>query len=234
MRLQKYIAAAGVCSRRDAEEFIRQGKVTVNGKVAAIGDGAEDGDIVCLNGKRLSLPAEHTYIVLNKPRGYVTTLEDEHHRPTVAELVKDAGVRLFPVGRLDFMSEGLLLFTDDGETANHLMHPSHGVSKTYRVWVKGTESVHSALEMQKTITYNGVRYRPAEVRVLRSSDDGAILDMTIHEGKNREIRNMCAAVGLNVQRLLRIRQGEIALGSLPSGQWRYLTQKEIDYLRTLQ
>ena len=113
MRLQKYIAAAGVCSRRDAEEFIRQGKVTVNGKVAAIGDGAEDGDIVCLNGKRLSLPAEHTYIVLNKPRGYVTTLEDEHHRPTVAELVKDAGVRLFPVGRLDFMSEGLLLFTDD-------------------------------------------------------------------------------------------------------------------------
>ena len=234
MRLQKYIAAAGVCSRREAEEYIRAGKVTVNGTVASIGDGAEAGDTVCLNGKRLTLPEEHTYIVLHKPRGYVTTMHDTHDRPTVAELVQDAGVRLFPVGRLDCMSEGLLLFTDDGETANRMAHPSHGVSKTYRVWVAGPEAAKAAAMLRTSITYNGVRYRPAEVRVLRSTEDTALIDVTIREGKNREVRNMCAAAGLKVQRLMRIRQGEISLGDLPAGQWRYLTEKETEYLHTLR
>ena len=190
MRLQKYIAAAGVCSRREAEEYIRRGKVTVNGAAASLGASAEEGDIVCLNGKRLSLPEEHTYILLHKPRGYVTTLRDTHGRPTVAELVQDAGVRLFPVGRLDCMSEGLLLFTDDGETANRLAHPSHGVSKTYRVWVSGPDAAEAAGALRRPIVYNGVRYRAAEVRVLRSAEERALIDVTVREGKNREVRNM--------------------------------------------
>ena len=230
MRLQKYIAAAGVCSRREAEEYIRQGKVTVNGVTASLGESAEGNDVVCLNGRRLSLPEEHTYVLLHKPRGYVTTL---HGRPTVAELVQDAGVRLFPVGRLDCMSEGLLLFTDDGEIANRLAHPSHGVSKTYRVWVSGPDAAESAGALRRPIVYEGVRYRAADVRVLRSTEDKALIDVTIREGKNREVRNMCAAAGLKVQRLLRIRQGEIALGDLSAGQWRYLTPKELEYLHSL-
>ena len=185
MRLQKYIAAAGVCSRREAEEYIRQGRVTVNGVTASLGSGAEEGDVVLLNGKRLSLPEEHTYVLLHKPRGYVTTLRDTHGRPTVAELVQDAGVRLFPVGRLDCMSEGLLLFTDDGEMANRLAHPSHGVSKTYRVWVSGPDAAEAAGALRRPIVYEGVRYRAAEVRVLRSTEDRALIDVTIREGKAR-------------------------------------------------
>ena len=155
-------------------------------------------------------------------------------RPTVAELVQDAGVRLFPVGRLDCMSEGLLLFTDDGEMANRLAHPSHGVSKTYRVWVSGPDAAEAAGALRRPIVYEGVRYRAAEVRVLRSTEDRALIDVTIREGKNREVRNMCAAAGLKVQRLLRIRQGEISLGDLPAGQWRYLTAKELEYLQSLR
>ena len=217
-----------------AEEYIRQGRVTVNGVTASLGSGAEEGDVVLLNGKRLSLPEEHTYVLLHKPRGYVTTLRDTHGRPTVAELVQDAGVRLFPVGRLDCMSEGLLLFTDDGEMANRLAHPSHGVSKTYRVWVSGPDAAEAAGALRRPIVYEGVRYRAAEVRVLRSTEDRALIDVTIREGKNREVRNMCAAAGLKVQRLLRIRQGEISLGDLPAGQWRYLTAKELEYLQSLR
>lgn len=148
-------------------------------------------------------------------------------------LCQDAGVRLFPVGRLDCMSEGLLLFTDDGEMANRLAHPSHGVSKTYRVWVSGPDAAEAAGALRCPIVYEGVRYRAAEVRVLRSAEDRALIDVTIREGKNREVRNMCAAAGLKVQRLLRIRQGEISLGDLPAGQWRYLTAKELEYLQSL-
>lgn len=140
----------------------------------------------------------------------------------------------FPVGRLDCMSEGLLLFTDDGEMANRLAHPSHGVSKTYRVWVSGPDAAEAAGALRCPIVYEGVRYRAAEVRVLRSAEDRALIDVTIREGKNREVRNMCAAAGLKVQRLLRIRQGEISLGDLPAGQWRYLTAKELEYLQSLR
>ena len=239
MRLQKYIAAAGVCSRREAEEYIRRGKVTVNGAAASLGASAEEGDIVCLNGKRLSLPEEHTYILLHKPRdgvmneGHRSAMLGMKGRPTVAELVQDAGVRLFPVGRLDCMSEGLLLFTDDGETANRLAHPSHGVSKTYRVWVSGPDAAEAAGALRRPIVYKGVRYCAAEVRILRSAEERALIDVTVREGKNREVRNMCASAGLKVHRLLRIRQGEIALGDLPAGQWRYLTAKELEYLQSL-
>lgn len=235
MRLQKYIAAAGVCSRREAEKRIREGRVTLNGRTAALGAGTEDPkDVICVDGRPVRPPAEHTYVMLHKPKGYVTTMRDEKGRPTVAELVADAEVRLFPVGRLDYDSEGLLIMTDDGEAANRLAHPSHGVKKTYHVWVRGADVAAAAEGLRQPVVYSGTRYRAAEVRVLE--DDGAgrgELSVTIGEGKNREVRNLCAANGLTVTRLVRVSQGELRLGDLRSGQWRYLTRKEIDFLHNL-
>ena len=233
MRLQKYIAGCGYCSRRRAEELLIAGRVTVNGRTASLGDSMEEGDIVCVDGKPLSPPKEHTYIMLHKPRGYVTTLSDEKGRPTVAALTSDAGVRLFPVGRLDLMSEGLLILTDDGEIANRLAHPSHGVEKTYRVWVKGEDPLAASDTLRRPVRYQGVSYRPAEVRPVRVRDTEAILDVTVSEGKNREVRNMCAAAGLKVKRLVRTRQGCLKLGSLGAGEWRYLTGAEIAYLHEI-
>ena len=235
MRLQKYISAAGVCSRREAEERILQGRVTVNGVVASLGDRADEpGDVVRVDGVIVRPVEVHTYVLLNKPRGYVTTMHDEKGRPTVAELVRDTGVRLYPVGRLDCMSEGLLLMTDDGETANRLAHPSHGVEKTYRVWVKGKESAAVYAEgLSHTITYKGVKYRGAQVRILKDNEKETVLELTITEGKNREIRNMCAALSLRVLRLQRIRQGDLTLGGLAPGEWRYLTEKEASFLQDL-
>ena len=236
MRLQKYLSAAGVCSRREAEERIAAGRVTVNGKVASLGDGTDSPeDVVRMDGVIVRPVEVHTYVLLNKPRGYVTTLHDEKGRPTVAELVRDAGVRLYPVGRLDCMSEGLLLMTDDGETANFLAHPSCGVKKTYRVWVKGEgESIAPYAEkLTHSITYKGVKYRGAQVRIAKDNEKESVLELTIAEGKNREIRNMCAALSLRVLRLQRIRQGELSLGGLAPGEWRYLTEKEAAYLREL-
>ena len=233
MRLQKYIAACGYCSRRKAEELVLSGRVTVNGVTASLGDGMEEGDVVCVDGKPLSRPPERTYVMLHKPKGYVTTLSDEKGRPTVAELVSDAGVRLFPVGRLDLQSEGLLILTDDGEIANRLAHPSHGVEKTYRVWVKGENAAASAEHLRHPIKYRGVSYRAAKVDLIRSDEQSAVLDVTVQEGKNREVRNMCAAAGLTVKRLLRLRQGELKLGDLPAGEWRYLTDAEVRYLHEI-
>lgn len=233
MRLQKFIAGCGYCSRRKAEELLLSGRVTVNGSTASLGDSMEEGDAVCVDGVSLTPPRERTYVMLHKPRGYVTTLSDERGRPTVAELVADAGLRLFPVGRLDLQSEGLLILTDDGEIANRLAHPSHGVEKTYRVWVKGEEPAAAAETLRHPVSYRGASYRGAKVAVIRSDDSGAVLDVTVQEGKNREVRNMCAAAGLTVKRLLRLRQGELKLGDLPAGQWRYLTDREVRYLHEI-
>lgn len=234
MRLQKYIVSCGFCSRRNAEKLISDGRVTINGRVASLGDSMEnDGDIICLDGKPLVPPARHTYIMLHKPRGYVTTLSDEQGRPTVAELVADVGTRLFPVGRLDLQSEGLLILTDDGEIANRLAHPSYGVRKTYRVTVHGGDFVSAVQALQRPITYEGVSYQPAEVSVVRRREHRTVLDITVSEGKNREVRNMCAAVGLSVERLIRIRQGDLFLGDLPMGKWRFLSEQEMEYLQHL-
>ncbi|MBQ3276033.1 MAG: rRNA pseudouridine synthase [Oscillospiraceae bacterium] len=233
VRLQKYIAGCGYCSRRKAEELLLSGRVTVNGVKASLGDGMEEGDVVCVDGEPLSQPTERTYVMLHKPKGYVTTLSDEKGRPTVAELTADAGVRLFPVGRLDLNSEGLLILTDDGEIANRLAHPSHGVEKTYRVWVKGENAAGAAERLRGPMEYRGVSYRGAKVSLLRSDENSAVMDVTIGEGKNREVRNMCAAAGLRVKRLLRLQQGELKLGDLPPGQWRYLTDGEILYLHKI-
>ena len=234
MRLQKYLSRSGVCSRRRAEELITAGRVTVNGQTALLGQTVDEAsDVVCLDGEIVSPPSGPTYIMLHKPRGCVTTLRDPEGRPTVAELVADAGVRLYPVGRLDFMSEGLLIMTDDGETANRLAHPSHGVKKTYRVWVRGEHPAAAVEKLTGPITYKGVGYRGALLEEVHLSVHRARMDMTISEGKNREIRNMCAAVGLRVERLVRLRQGELELGDLPAGQWRYLRPREIRYLQDL-
>ena len=236
MRLQKYISAAGICSRREAEQRILDGRVTVNGQIAALGQSVDETvDQVCVDGRPVRPPRECTYVMLHKPRGYVTTMKDERGRPTVAQLVSDAEVRLYPVGRLDYDSEGLLIMTNDGEVANRLAHPSHGVKKTYHVWVKGTDLPAAAEKLRHPMSYQGINYKGAKVELLTDEGDGrGKLAVTIGDGKNREVRNMCAAAELKVLRLQRISQGELRLGNLPAGEWRYLTSKETQYLQNLQ
>ena len=226
-RLQKLLSAAGVCSRRAAETYIAGGRVTVNGRPAELGQRADpERDDIRVDGKPLAPRAEHVYLLLNKPRGYVTTLADERGRKTVAELVKDCGQRVYPVGRLDLDSEGLLLMTNDGELMQHLLHPSHEVSKTYHVSVYGP--VFGAAERLSAVTdLEGEPIRPAQVKALRQTARTAELAVTIHEGKNRQIRRMCAACGLTVKRLCRVREHTLELGDLPSGAWRYLTPDEV-------
>ena len=226
-RLQKLLSAAGVCSRRAAETYIADGRVTVNGQPAELGQRADpERDDIRVDGTPLAPRAEHVYLLLNKPRGYVTTLADERGRKTVAELVKDCGQRVYPVGRLDLDSEGLLLMTNDGELMQHLLHPSHEVSKTYHVSVYGP--VSGAAERLSAITdLEGEPIRPAQVKALRQTARTAELAVTIHEGKNRQIRRMCAACGLTVKRLCRVREHTLELGDLPAGAWRYLTPDEV-------
>ena len=230
-RLQKVLSAAGICSRRAAEEYITAGRVTVNGEVAALGCRADpETDDIRLDGRVISGREEMVYLLLHKPRGYVTTLSDEKGRKTVAELVAECGKRVYPVGRLDLDSEGLLLMTNDGELMQRLIHPRHEVSKTYHVYVYG--QVQGAAERLSRITdLEGEPIRPAGVKVLRQSDTTARLEITIHEGKNRQIRRMCAACGLGVKRLRRVREHTLELGDLPVGTWRYLTKQEVDELR---
>lgn len=235
-RLQKLISSAGLASRRAAEEMIKQGKVKVNGTTATLGMSADpDADVITVNGKRLRIAEDRVYIMLNKPRGYVTTLSDEKGRKTVAELVKGAGRRLYPVGRLDLNSEGLLIMTDDGEAANALMHPSHEVAKTYRVTVEGREPEAAIEALEALREVEGEPIRPAQAEMASRGGEGRYsLDVTIHEGRNRQVRKMCAAAGLEVKRLVRISEGELKLGSLPSGKWRSLTEQELGWLLKLR
>lgn len=234
-RLQKLISSAGLASRRAAEELIKQGRVEVNGETASLGMSADpELDDIRVNGKRLRISGTRVYIMLNKPRGYVTTLSDEKGRKTVAELVKGAGRRLYPVGRLDLNSEGLLIMTDDGEAANALMHPSHEVGKTYRVTVSGREPEAAVRELEALREVEGEPIRPAQVSFAGETGEGKyMLDVTIHEGRNRQVRKMCAAAGLEVRRLVRIAEGELSLGGLQTGKWRHLTSEELDWLLKL-
>ena len=226
-RLQKIIAAAGICSRRAAEELLRQGRVRVNGQSAALGDQADpESDIVTVDGQPLRRDTRRVYLMLNKPRGYVTTLADERGRRTAAELVSGCGARVYPVGRLDMDSEGLLLMTNDGAWMQRLLHPSHQIEKEYRVTVTGP--VEGAAQRLAAIRdLEGERIRPARVRELWRDGSKAALSVTIHEGKNRQIRRMCRQAGLAVRRLQRVREHTLTLGDLPAGQWRYLTQQEL-------
>lgn len=230
-RLQKILSARGLASRRAAEEWIKAGRVTVNGKTAALGDTADaDTDEICVDGKPLPRQERLVYLVLHKPRGYVTTLHDEKGRPDAAQLVADCGARVYPVGRLDMDSEGLLLFTNDGAFANRLMHPSHQVEKTYEVQVSGYAAEKLTL-LRRPIVLDGYRIAPPEVRLLRRAGDKAWVQVVIHEGRNRQVRRMCQAAGLTVLRLKRTREGDLRLGDLPLGKWRSLTEAEIENLK---
>ena len=232
-RLQKLISMAGLTSRRSAEEWICAGRVKVNGTVAGLGDKADpETDEILVDGVPLSLKEEHVYLMLNKPRGYVTTLSDEEGRKTVADLVRDCGARVYPVGRLDLDSEGLLLMTNDGALMQRLIHPSGEIDKTYQVSVYGPVQ-GCAARLASLTDLEGESIRPARVEVLRQGRETAELSMTIHEGKNRQIRRMCAACGLTVKRLRRVKEHTLELGDLPAGKWRYLTPEEICALKKI-
>ena len=228
-RIQKLISACGLASRRAAEEWISAGRVTVNGTRARLGDRADlDRDTVLVDGKALTPGGGRTYLMLNKPRGYVTTLSDEKGRKTVIDLVAGCGARVWPVGRLDLNSEGLLLFTDDGALTQRLLHPSHEVEKEYWVWVDG--ALDRALPLLRgPMVLDGAPLRPAEVKVLNEA--AGLLSVTIHQGKKRQVRRMCAQAGLTIRRLRRVREGALELGRLPPGRWRYLSGEEVRLLR---
>ena len=230
-RLQKIISASGLMSRRAAEELIAAGKVSVNGATAALGDKAEAGiDRILVDGKVLPSAGEKLYIMLNKPRGYVTTLSDEKGRKNVSELVKELGTRLYPVGRLDMYSEGLLLMTNDGDFANRLMHPSHQVDKCYHTWVKGEDMGWAVELLRCPMEIDGYVTSPAQVDILELKGEEALLGITIHEGRNRQVRKMCEAAGHKVTRLMRVSEGGVELGTLKSGRWRRLTEEELNML----
>ena len=227
-RLQKLISSCGLTSRRAAEEWITAGRVTVNGQTAQLGDRADlERDEILVDGKPLRRDDERIYLMLNKPRGYVTTLSDEKGRKTVAELVSGCGVRVWPVGRLDLDSEGLLILTNDGELTQQMLHPSFEVEKEYLVWVTG--DVNKALPiLSAPMELDGDRLAPARVRRGKTTGNVTQLSVVITQGKNRQVRRMCAQAGLSVLRLKRIREGEVMLDrTLQTGKWRKLTEQEL-------
>lgn len=230
-RLQKILSARGVASRRKAEEMLLAGKVTVNGVTANLGESADpERDTILVEGKPMPEQCGYVYILLNKPRGFVTTLSDEKGRPNVAQLVADCGVRVYPVGRLDLNSEGLLLLTNDGDFAKRMMHPSHQVDKVYDAWVTGYTS-GGENRLARPILLDGYRIKKPEVRLLNVQGEKAKFRITIHEGRNRQVRRMCEAAGMHCTRLRRIREGGLSLGDLPLGKWRYLTAEEVAALK---
>lgn len=231
-RLQKILSSSGLTSRRAAEEWINAGRIRVNGEIAKLGDRADlETDQIEVDGVLIRPPQVRTYLMLNKPRGYVTTLSDEKGRRTVAQLVSDCGKRVWPVGRLDLDSEGLLILTDDGELTQHLIHPSHQVEKEYLVWVSGDVGKGIPI-LSAPMELDGEMLSPAKVRRGKNSGGVTQLSVTIHQGKNRQVRRMCAKAGLEVLRLKRIREGELQLDrTIPVGKWRYLTDTEIKALK---
>jgi len=231
-RIQKILSERGVCSRRRAEVYITEGRVSVNGRLAKLGDTA-DGDLdeILLDGKPIPSIQKPVYIMLYKPRGYVTTLSDEKGRKNAAELVADCGIRVYPVGRLDMDSEGLLLFTNDGEFANMLMHPKHEVDKTYLVTVADF-AADKLDKLAQPVTLDGYTIKKPAVKLVRTlAGNRAVLAVTIHEGRNRQVRRMCDLAGMQVTRLTRVSEGTLKLGSLKSGTWRYLTNSEVENLK---
>jgi 23S rRNA pseudouridine2605 synthase len=231
-RLQKILSAHGVASRRESEQFINAGRVTVNGITAILGQSADiDGDVIAVDDIPLKNADTKVYIMLNKPRGYVTTLKDEKGRKNVADLIADCGVRVYPVGRLDLDSEGLLLMTNDGELTHFLTHPSNEKEKIYQVSVLG--DVGSALlPLSEPMVIDGYTIKPANIKLLRKTAEGAVLSITIREGRNRQIRKMCAKLNIKVAFLKRVSEGGIHLGNLKTGSWRHLSDSEIKLLKS--
>ncbi len=244
IRLQKYLSDCGVLSRRAAEEEIKAGHVTVNGETAELGQKVDPvHDIVCLGKKRICMPLvngkrEYTYILLHKPIGYVTTLSDDKGRPSITELLRGVKKRLYPVGRLDMYSDGLLLCTDDGDLTNRLTHPSHTVEKVYLVTIPGKLTADEIRELGEPIDIDGRMTRPVETKKMAEcmvqNKPATVVQFILYEGRNRQIRRMCEAHEKKILSLTRIRMGKIELGTLPAGKWRYLTDEEIAYLKDIQ
>lgn len=233
-RLQKIIAAAGMASRREAEKWIEAGRVAVNGRRAVLGDVADsDADAVTVDGKRVNSAERKFYVLLNKPVGYVTTRHDPQGRPVVTDLLKEINARLFPVGRLDLNTEGLLILTNDGSLANHLAHPRHAVEKTYLVRVRGTLSSVAKNRLEQGISLEDGMTAPARVEKVRIAGNHSWFEITIREGRNRQVRRMCEAVGHSVSRLKRIRVAFLELGDLIAGKHRFLSQSEVVRLKRL-
>ena len=232
IRLQKYVADAGLMSRRAAEGEIEKGNFAVNGHVAQTGMKIDPkNDIVTYKGKRIKYEKrQYTYIMLNKPRGYLSSTSDDRGRKCVTDLLDGVDARVYPVGRLDMISEGMILLTDDGELKNRLTHPRHTIGKVYRVKVAGsvTESQYDILTSPLEI--DGYTIKPVEVTISDEDESGTVLKMTLFEGRNRQIRKMCEEAGLTVKRLSRVSIGNLKLDGLPVGKWRYLDQEEVDYL----
>ncbi|MBR0374486.1 MAG: rRNA pseudouridine synthase [Mogibacterium sp.] len=234
MRINKYIAQSGAASRRLADELIEAGKVKVNGKVLRqLGYDVQPGDVVEVSGRIVEPEDKNVYLLLNKPTGYVTTTLDKEGRPTVFDLVTDVDVRLFPVGRLDYNTSGLLILTNDGDLANKLMHPRHEFVKRYRVRVSGMVSRAKAEVLARGVDIGGYVTAPAEVEVIRHDKNSTILEIAIHEGKNRQVRRMCRAIGHPVQELTRIGLGKLVIGRLAVGGYRKLSKEEVKYLKEL-
>lgn len=234
VRLQKHLSECGIASRRKAEELIAAGKVKINGHIAEIGSKVDPKrDKVTVRGRAVVPVNEKVYIMLNKPRGFVTTMSDELGRKTVSDLVADAGNRIFPVGRLDRDSEGLLIMTNDGDFANKLTHPSSHVNKTYRVTVKGAAEEEQLLKMKEGILLDGRKTLPCDCFVAERKPDRTVLIFVLNEGRNRQIRRMCEAVGLEVLRLKRTEIAGVKLGMLPQGKWRPLNEREMRRLTNI-
>ena len=234
IRISKYFTDCGVMSRRAADTAVERGEVKVNGVTAILGQKIDpESDTVTWKGKKIVLPATPAKMVvmLNKPRGYLTTLSDDKGRHTVAELVADAGVRLYPVGRLDMDSDGLLLLTNDGELANRLAHPSHGVDKIYLAYVEGHVTSEQMNGMTRPIEIDGKLTSPAQVRKAAYNQFETALEVTIHDGRNRQVRRLCEREGLSVRKLTRVGEGPLLLGDLEEGKWRRLTEKELRKLK---
>lgn len=234
IRVQKILSDAGFCSRRKAEALIAAGRVRCGGRTVRLGDKVSPAELITVDGERVYIPKkkEYRYIMMNKPRGYVTTLSDEHGRRCVTDLLEGLDTRVYPVGRLDRNSEGLLLFTNDGEFAHSIMHPSREVTKTYRVTVRPPVSEEQLAKMSVGVTLDdGFKTAPANIVTKVTEPTRVVLLITIHEGKKREIRRMCDAVGLEVARLRRIAIGPLKLGMLQPGDWRDLTTEELRAIR---
>lgn len=231
-RLQKYMAHAGLASRRVCEDMIRAGRVTVNGKKAVIGTVIEPGkDKVLVDGRPIGRPERKRYIILNKPKGYITTVRDQFKRKTILDLVKDVPERVYPVGRLDYDSEGLIILTNDGKLANRIMHPSYELEKVYLVTVKGQITVDALKQLRRGVMLEDGKTAPAQAELLMQENDESVLRLVIHEGRNRQVRRMCDVVGYPVTRLVRLAVGPIKLGKLGVGEYRDLTEAEVGKLK---
>jgi len=228
MRLQKYLAMCGVASRRAAEEIILQGRVKINGeKCTVLGTKVTDADSIILDGEEIKPEEKKYYIMLNKPTGYMTTVKDEQGRPTVMDLISDISKRVYPVGRLDCNTEGLLLMSNDGDFTYKVTHPKHKLDKTYEVFVSGNAEKNAIRKLEQGVFIDGKKTAPAVVDIVDFGKNSALLTITIHEGRNRQVRKMCASVGFKVMGLKRVSEGGLSLGNLPLGKWRHLTEAEV-------